>query len=211
MTEEKRIRRCEQKIITPETIALRKIREYLGFDRKTAGLVLEKSPKQLEKIENGRVELTPLLIDHFLKSYQIPASYFKKALKGDLSSFKAKLRQPVIENNKLRRSYKKIVSEDVRVLAVLRKLRGLSQYNAGGICGYSKCTMGHIENGRINLSEDRIAHIVKSYGFTMKDFNQYKNGGHLIADLQEDCIEIIKKIDITKLNAVYAILKSFQQ
>ena len=120
-------------------------------------------------------------------------------------------RLSAIENNKLRRSYKKIVSEDVRVLAALRKLRGLSQYNAGRICGYSKCTMGHIENGRINLSEDRIAHIVKSYGFTMKDFNQYKNGGHLITDLQEDCIEIIKKIDITKLNAVYAILKSFQQ
>lgn len=103
-----------------------------------------------------------------------------------------------------------MISEDVKVLAALRKIRGLSQYNAGRVCGYSKCTMGHIENGRINLSEDWIAHIVKSYGFTMADFHQHKSSDCLITDLQEDCIEIIKQIDITKLNAVHAILQSFQ-
>lgn len=62
MTETKKTtkRRCEQKIITSEIIALRKIRELLGLDRKTADLILNKSPKQLEKIESGRVELSQL-------------------------------------------------------------------------------------------------------------------------------------------------------
>ena len=53
--------RCRQKIMLPETLALRKIREILNLDHKSAAILVEKSAKQLEKIENGFVELTPCL------------------------------------------------------------------------------------------------------------------------------------------------------
>lgn len=196
----------------PETIALRKMRELLGHDRKTAGLLVEKSAKHLEKIENGFVELTPQLLNHFIMKYSFSWKNFDLLVKGNFEEVRKNLnpyKKLVIENNKLRRSYQKIISDDVRVLVSLRKQRGLTQYNAGRICGYSKATIGHIENGRIELRKSRIKHIVTSYGFSMKDFEGHKSSKVLITDLQEDCINIIKKIDQTKLNAVHSILLSF--
>jgi hypothetical protein len=51
--EQLKIPRCRQKIMLPETIALRKMRDFLKLDRKSAAILIEKSSKQLEKIENG--------------------------------------------------------------------------------------------------------------------------------------------------------------
>lgn len=211
--EPKKQPRSKQKIMLPETIAIRKMRESLKLDRKTAALLVEKSPKQLEKIENGYVEITPQLILHFLNSYSFKRTDFDLLVSGKsvaLREQKIPQKKLVIENNRLRRSYKKIISEDVKVLIALRKLRGLTQYNAGRVCGYPRCTIGHIENGRIELPHSRIQHIVESYGFKMKDFEHHKGSEKLITDLHEECIEIIKKIDNTKLNAVYSVLLSFK-
>lgn len=212
--ETKKINRSRQKIMLPETIALRKMRELLGHDRKTAGLLVEKSAKQLEKIENGFVEVTPQLITHFIEKYSFSWKNFDLLIQGKFVEVKKNLnplKKLVVENNKLRRSYKKIITDDIRVLISLRKQRGLTQYNAGRICGYSKATIGHIENGRIEVPHSRIEHIVKSYGFTMKDFEGHKSSDVLITDLQDDCIKILKKIDNTKLNAVHSVLESFNK
>ncbi len=207
-----KINRSKTKLMLPETIALRKMRELLNLDRKQAALLIGKSSKHLEKIENGFVEVTPILIEHFLKSYSFPKTKFNLIVNGKFHQIEKENKRPskpIIENNKLRRSYKRILTKDVEVLISFRKLRNLSQYQASRICSYAKCTIGHIENGRIELPYSRIKHIVTSYGFTMKDFEYHKKSEVLITDIQDECIKAVKKIDSTKLNAVHAVLQSF--
>ena len=112
----------------------------------------------------------------------------------------------VVENNNLRRSYKKLITKDCETLRVLRLLKGLTQDEASSICGYSRPTIGHIENGRIELSLERIKQIVKAYGFKMKDFDHHRASESFVTDIQEECIQFIKKLSEEKLKTVQSLL-----
>ena len=205
--------RCKQKVMLPETLALRKMREILNLDRKSAAILVEKSSKQLEKIENGFVELTPLLISKFIKSYGFSVANFELLVAGKVGQVCQKLRTPkkrIIENNSLRRSYKKIITKEAETLKALRRLRGLSQYQASHLCRYHRTAIGHIENGRVELPRLRIQHIVQSYGFTMDDFEYHMKAEVLVTEIQEECISIIKGLCEKNLKAVHPLLLNFK-
>lgn len=205
--------RSRQKIMLPETLALRKMREILNLDRKQAAILVEKNAKQLEKIENGFVELSPALISQFIKKYGFSIANFELLVDGKVEQVKKNLSpkaKKVIENNCLRRSYKKNVTREAKTLKVLRKLRGISQYQASFLCKYHKTAIGHIENGRIELHISRIQHIVKSYGYTMKDFEYHIKSDRFVTDIQEECMEIIRSLSEEKLKAVYPLLSTFK-
>ena len=205
--------RCKQKVMLPETLALRKMREILDLDRKSAAILVEKSSKQLEKIENGFVELTPLLINKFIKSYGFSVANFELLVSGKVEQVWQKLRPPkkkIIENNTHRRSYKKIITKEAKALKALRKLRGLSQYQASHLCKYHRTAIGHIENGRVELPQSRIQHIVKSYGFTMEDFDYHMKTDVLVTDIQDECIAIIESLSEKKLKVVHPLLLTFK-
>jgi transcriptional regulator with XRE-family HTH domain len=119
-------------------------------------------------------------------------------------------KEKVLENNSLRRSYKKVIIKEARALQVLRRLQGLTQYKASYLCGYSRTAIGHIENGRIEIPKSRICHIVKSYGFIMKDFEYHMKAGIFVTEIQDDCISIIKALGEDKLKAVYPLLSTFK-
>ena len=198
----------------PETLALRKMREILNLDRKQASILVEKSAKQLEKIENGFVELTPHLIKNFIKNYGFSFANFELLVSGKVRQVRKSLSsqgQKVIENNSLRRSYKKIITKEAETLTTLRKLRELNQYQASYLCKYHRTAMGHIENGRIELPSSRIQHIVKSYGFTMRDFDYHMKSERFVTDIQDECLSIIKGLDESKLKVVHSLLLTFKQ
>ena len=205
--------RSRQKIMLPETLALRKMREILNLDRKQAAILVEKNAKQLEKIENGFVELTPALVSQFIKNYGFSVANFELLVEGRVEQVKRNLTpkaKKVIENNKLRRSYKKNITKEVRTLQVLRKLKGVTQYQASFLCKYHKTAIGHIENGRVEIPNSRIQHIVKSYGFTMKDFEYHMKSERFVTDIQDECMEIIRGLSEEKLKAVYPLLTTFK-
>ncbi len=211
--EQIKILRCKQKIMLPETLALRKMREFLHLDRKSAGILIEKSYKQLEKIENGYVEVTPQLINHFVTNYGFSIKNFELLVAGKVEQVKKSLcptKKKVIENNLSRRSYNKMITKEARVLQVLRRLQGLTQYRASYLCGYSKTAIGHIENGRIEIPHSRIKHVIESYGFTIKDFEYHMKSEKFVTDIQDDCITIIKGLSEEKLKAVYPLLSTFK-
>jgi transcriptional regulator with XRE-family HTH domain len=148
-----------------------------------------------------------------LNGYTVPFEDFESILNGRFDSIRLKYkpkRKKIIENNKLRRSYKRQVTKDVLTLIALRRLKSLTQYGASKRCGYAGCTMGHIENGRIELPAKRIDHIVKSYGFTMEDFNHHKNSDVFVTDIQDECIKVIRVLSEEKLKVVFPLLKSFR-
>jgi transcriptional regulator with XRE-family HTH domain len=195
-----------------EALALKKLRELKCWDRKQAAIKLGVSHKTVEKFENGRAKLTPTRITEILQGYAIPVEDFHHLINGRFDSIRERyetIRPKIIENNRLRRSYKRIVTRDVLTLVNLRKINGWSQFEASKKCGYHKCIMGHIENGRIELPMKRLEHIVKCYGFTMAEFNYHKNSEVFVADIQDECIKVIRSLNEQKLKAVFPLLKTF--
>ncbi len=196
-----------------EGIALRKLREIKGLDRKEAGSLLGVGYKTIEKFENGRTTLNRSRIDKIILSYGFLFDDFCLCRDGKFEQVKSKFcpkKKKVIEHNACRRSYKRIITKEVEVLMVLRKLRGLTQYNASYICGYSKTAVGHIENGRVEIPSKRLKHIVESYGFTIDDFNYHMKAERFVTDIQDECIKIIKELSEEKLKAVHPLLLTFK-
>ena len=201
-----------KKELTKEAIAIRKLREIKGLERKEAGLLLEVSPKTIESFENGRNPLSREKLSKYISLYGFSTSDFDACLAGNIDQIKEKYgakKKKIIENNFLRRSYKRIVTKEVKVLVVLRRLREVSQYQASRLCGYSESSIGHIEAGRIELSLKRICHIVESYGFTMDDFNYHLNGTEFVTEIQDQCILVIRKLSKDQLKIVQPLLETF--
>ena len=109
----------------------------------------------------------------------------------------------------MRRSYKKIITKEVRTLAIFRKRKGVTQYEASKLCGWSSPTIGHIEQGRIELTEDRIKHIVAVYGRTMKEFYEAIRSEIMRDEVEAECAKLIQKLDDNRLMAVKGILEKF--
>lgn len=202
------------KNITKESLALKKIRALKGLSRKEASILVGVTHKTIEKMENGRTLMSDDKIRIYLSAYGISKSEFADCLMGNTYALKKKLapkRPKVVEDNSLRRMYKKLITKEVKVLISLRKMRGVSQYQASLICGYSRPTIGHIENGRIELPKHRITHIVESYGFSMNDFEKQMSSSIVVSDLQEKCISQLRKLSGPSLETAYTLLSTINK
>ena len=203
-----------QKIITDDTITIRKVRELRRYTRTQAGMLLSLSAKQIEAIENGRVQLTDARIDDFCAAYKLSRSQYEKVKTGKAdapdSTEKVAPAPKIIEHKSLRRSYKKIVNRKVRAISSLRQLAGLSQDNASFKCGYARCQFGQIENGRVELSEKRIRHIVSRLGFTMKDFERELSGDKTSYEMRDECASILTRLTVEQLQTIFPLLKSME-
>ena len=109
--------------------------------------------------------------------------------------------------NSDRRSYRKIITPECKALRSLRRIKKISQDNASSLCGYSRSIIGHIENGRIELSESRIRFIVSCYGSTYEEFQELLNNDRPRDILQDECIEKIKSLSTEKLELINNLLK----
>ncbi len=58
-----------KKEITKEAIALRKLRELKGLDRKEASIILEVGHKTIESFENGRTQLSKERLSKYISLY----------------------------------------------------------------------------------------------------------------------------------------------
>ncbi len=190
-------------------LALRKLRELKKMSRKEACIVLGVNYKTIEKFENGRTKLLKKRIEKIIFAYGFKLEDFSLCRQGHINKVKAKLgykKVRVLDDNKTRRSYQRVITKEVKTLTAMRRLKGFSQYQASFLCGYSRSTIGHIENGRIELSKEGIAHIMSSYGFSLKEYDHYFKSERLITDIQDECIQIIKGFSEEKLKTVQLLL-----
>ena len=196
-----------------DAVTLRKLREIRSLSRKEAGVLLGLGHKAVEKFENGRALLGRTRIEKTIEAYGLTYEDFLLCREGKSEQIKKRFghkKEKITDNKKIRRSYKKIITKEVQVLKVLRKLKGLSQYKASSICGYHKRAIGHIENGRTEFHSTKIMHIVKSYGFTMEDFERHMKADVLVTDIQDESIAIIRALDEKKLKTVHPLLLTFK-
>src|SRR5690606_367318 len=84
-----------------------------------------------------------------------------------------------------------------------------TQDQASSVCGYSRPSIGHIENGRITLDQNRIEHIVESYEYPMSEFHRLMREEIIRDELLSVSFEIMKRLPEDKLKIVSGLLQSF--
>lgn len=188
--------------------ALRRARELRKLSRKELASRLDVLVSAVEKIERGVDILSKERINRILEAMEITAQQFQKVKRGKTLNTRAD-RKKVVLSNSDRRSYRKEITKECQVLRSMRRIKGLSQDQASFLCGYARATIGHIENGRIELDRERINHIVEAYGYNYSDFVENMGKAQLRDDVVDQCLEIIKKLDDSKLEIVKNLLGSF--
>jgi len=187
--------------------AIRRAREQLKVTKVELARKLNVSVKTIDRLERGDGPLTEDKIKHVLSALKISTEEFLRAKKGRaLSPVK---RERLVTENALRRSYKKVITKEVQVLKTLRKMKRISQDQASSLCGYSRPSIGHIENGRIGLDQDRVTHIVSNYGFEMSEFQRLMGEEVLRDEVLETCYQKMVSLSESKLRLIQSLLQSF--
>lgn len=196
----------EERVTKSHATALKRARILKSLSRKDLAKKLNVSYKAIEKIENGRDKLSVERLQNIIKAIGITNEEFLKIKRGKKIT-KSERVKIVITNND-RRSYRKLITKESQVLKSLRRLKDISQDQASALCGYSRATIGHIENGRITLDKERISHIVTCYGFTYSDFERNFHKAKLRDEIIDLCFSKMKKLSDEKLAIVWGMMES---
>lgn len=197
----------EKNNISSELRAIRLAREKLGITRQQLAKSLGISYKAVEKIENVRMSLSNDRKNEILNLLGIDGYRLKRIKKAGFVIPTEKIRT-VLENSQ-RRSYRRIIIKEVRVLKLLRNMKNIAQDKASALCGYSRPTIGHIENGRIEIPLSRIRHIVISYGYEYSKFEELMKEEVLRDEIIESCTQKLLSLPEDKLKLVQSVLANF--
>lgn len=208
---QKKITKTKKRRITNDHLAIRELRLELNLTQAIAGKLIGLSAKGVEAIENGRVSLNRNRIEEILNSYNFSYLDFlrvRKLIEKNSCKRRKRITIKTVLKNEDRRSYQKLITKEVKVLKSMRRIKGLTQYKASKLCGYNRSAIGHIENGRIELSTDRIKHIIESYGYKYRDFENNMHKEEQRDTIIDFCIERIETLDDRKLDIVKNLLRS---
>jgi transcriptional regulator with XRE-family HTH domain len=207
----KKKKRSSFKIVGETQLARRELRLEKDWSLAQAAEPLGIKSKALGHIENGRVGLTDQRVREIVEKWGLTYFDFARAKKTVKDGIRNKPRRIIVRTmltNKDRRSYQKIITKEVRVLKVLRQMKKLSQARASSLCGYSRPTIGHIEQGRIELDREQIEHIVRAYGYEVREFDQMMSEEVLRDELLIRCIQRIESLSPEKLRLINSLLET---
>lgn len=197
----------KEKINLSHAKAIRRSRELLKVSRADLAARLKVSVKAVQKYESGRAIIHDEKLNKILEALDLVRSEYEKVRRGKSLLKGHKVRK--VHSNYDRRSYQRIITKEVRVLRVLRKRRGISQDQASALCGYSRPSIGHIENGRIELDDFRVCHIISSYGFEMREFEVLMKEEVLRDEILEGIIKKIISLPEDKILLIHSLVSSF--
>ncbi len=193
-----------EKNVSAELRAIRLARERLGITRHELAKSLRISYKALEKIENGRMSLSKDRRAEILRLLGIDEYRLKRIKKAGIVIPEQKAKN-VLQNSQ-RRSYRRVITKEVRVLKLLRMMKKIPQDRASALCQYSRPTIGHIENGRIEIPMERIRHIIASYGHEFSKFEELMKEEVLRDELISFCQQKLISLSEPKLKLVHSML-----
>lgn len=111
---------------------------------------------------------------------------------------------------KSRRCDLKVETKEGKLLKYLRESRNLSVRAVGRIMETSESTVCHSENGRRDLTQEIIVSFLEVYGYSFEEFEKMLRGDIILPEnMRGECIEIIKRLEPSKLKAVKAFLNTF--
>ncbi len=194
MSEAKKARYADKRI-TKTLVALKAARLSLGLNRPQAAKKCSCTVRALEQLENGRCNYSEDRIKRLVSQMGMPWADFENLQRSPEKAL-AQIDAYNLErtlSRKPRRNLYKLVTKEVRAIRILRKRKGISQYQASALCGWRRCTIGLIEAGRTDLTESRIEHILRSLGYRQEDFKKIVR-----ADIMADEViaEIVSNLDL---------------
>lgn len=195
-----------EKISNAELRALRLAREKLGVTRYEIAEALGLTYKAVEAIENGRMPLSVERKEEILKLLSLSEHRLKRIKKSGV--VEPSVRNKTVFENSQRRSYKRVITKEVRVLKLLRNMKKIPQDKASALCKYSRPAIGHIENGRIEIPLGRIKHIVTSYGYEFSKFEELMKEEVIRDEVLDFCYDKIAELSEEKLKLVHSMLKN---
>lgn len=196
----------KNKINLSHAKAIRRAREQMKITRVELARRLNLSHKAIEKYESGRAIIDEQKLNNILKALDLNTEDFEKIRRGKGCGLKRKTK--TVLKNSDRRSYQRIITKEVRVLRILRQMKNLTQDQASAVCGYSRPSIGHIENGRIELEESRIRHIVSCYELEMEDFKKLMKEEILRGELIKTLTDKLVLLNEDKLKLVNSLVQN---
>ncbi|MFA5584362.1 MAG: helix-turn-helix transcriptional regulator [Bacteriovoracaceae bacterium] len=197
----------KEKINLSHAKALKRAREMMKVTRIEMARRLNLSLEAVKKYEKGGAVIDERKIQKYIEALDLSQEDYQKIRKGKGISRNRK--KKTVFTNQERRSYQRIITKEVRVLRVLREMKNLSQDQASSLCGYSRPSIGHIENGRITLDQSRIEHIIESYEYPMSEFHRLMREEIIRDEILSQAFETMKQLPEDKLKIVSSLLQSF--
>lgn len=195
-----------------EVEVLKRMRKIKRLCQQKAGEKIGVSRRTMRRFEAGEQVFSKERRRKLLLAYGFTVLELNQFMLGDkdIQDLPAhSVRWKSNRDPKTYRKYAKEIQKSHRVLKILRHQAQLSQKKAGEKCGFKRSFFDHIENGRVELPREKIAHVVKSLGFTLHDFDSLMSQKIIRDELLVECIKLLKKIDDEKLTAVKALLENF--
>ncbi|HAZ12126.1 MAG TPA: hypothetical protein DCY86_05005 [Bdellovibrionales bacterium] len=198
--------------VSDHAILIKKMRLLRRLNRQQAALLFGFTFKNLEKMENGRSNISVERFQLFQEKYAFSEREVDELRSGkmpaptDAHCIRKKI---TTEKREDRRFCHRKITRECKVLKEMRIIKNLGQHSASRLCGLGKDTIGFIENGRITLSDKKIRHIVEAYGLTMELFYQLLKVNPLRHEMVERSHDIINKMDENKLRAILPMLAQF--
>jgi transcriptional regulator with XRE-family HTH domain len=200
--------------ISNDAVILKKIRLLKRLNRQEAALLFNCSHNLIEKLENGRGNITTERFRDFQAKYGFSDREIDELRTGKLEAPTDAncIRKKITTDKRLDKRFRhRRITRECKVLKELRLRVNLDQYSASKQCGLGKNTIGWIENGRVTLTEKKIRQIVEAYGFTMELYYQLLKVNPLPHEMIEECQSIINKLDENKLRIIMPMLQSMAQ
>ena len=200
-----------QVFISEYAVLIKKMRLIRKLRRKQAAHFLPFDHKNIEKLENGRGNISLEQFKLFQSTYGFSDSDVEALKNGKYKAIE-KINEPkqriTTKNRKDRRFCHRRITRECKVLKEMRQMKNIDQYTASKDCGFGRNAIGFIENGRVTLTEKKVHHIVSTYGFTMELFQQLLKQPLLRHELIEQSQEILGKLDENKLRVIFPMLQS---
>ncbi len=194
-----------------EAEAFQAIRMLKGWSRHEAARRCQVSRSSIEQVESGRCRVSidrfKVLLNGMESSYEDFLKMIPKARQVIAKCTRQSQEGHEIIKRK-RRNYYRRITKQVRVIRILRERSGHSQLQAARLCGYARAVFGHIENGRIELPDDRLRHIIKSLGHEWLDFERLMKCEVLRDELIQQCVNYLKNLDDTRLDSAATVIKA---
>lgn len=205
--------RSNTKVVTRDVVILRRMRIFRKINREDAAKAIERGHKSIERFENGRSNLTEEQKKALVRRYRFTWQEFIAFQDGDcpLPDLPSRSVFPSKAASRLDgRKYQKVISKEARVLKVMRKMANLTQPEAAAKCGLHRSCIDHLENGRVEPTPEKVASVVRAYGFKMDLFDELRDAPMLRDEVLQECVRILGVLDNDKLRAVKALLDNFR-
>lgn len=191
-------------------LAVKAARLRQSMSRKQAAHLCGITPRAFEQLENGRCNAREARLRHLTAKLGLSWEEFLDIQNDPQKHLAQAVTNKPLEKTlarKPRRNEYKIITKEVRVIRSLRMQKGLSQSEASRLCAYGPQGFSFLEAGRVELTPKKITHILKCFGYTLKDFERLMQAPLLRDEIIEEIMSALPKVSDLALTAIQQIIQ----